>query len=43
MNHWAFIIAAYGLTFFGTASMLAASFFAMRRAEKAAATIEQGK
>jgi hypothetical protein len=34
MNHWPFIIAAYGLTIAGTVAIVAQSYIAMRRAEK---------
>ena len=33
MNHWPFIIAAYGLTFVAVAALLWASLRSMRRAE----------
>ena len=33
MNHWPFILAAYGLTAIATLALLAASWTAMRRAE----------
>ncbi|WP_265570877.1 heme exporter protein CcmD [Sphingomicrobium nitratireducens] len=33
MNHWAFVIAAYGLTLGATALLLGLSAVAMRRAE----------
>lgn len=36
MNHWPFIIAAYAITLLGTGGALAASFAAMRRAERRA-------
>ena len=36
MNHWPFIIAAYGLTFVASAAIALASWIAMRRAEAAA-------
>lgn len=36
MNHWPFIIAAYGLTGIGTLGLTWWSFAAMRRAERAA-------
>ena len=35
MNHWPFILGAYALTFAGTAGLVAASYFAMRKAEAA--------
>ncbi len=34
MNHWPFIIAAYGLTAAGSVALAAWSYIAMRRAEK---------
>jgi hypothetical protein len=34
MNHWPFIIAAYGLTAIGTLTVTLFSFVSMRRAEK---------
>lgn len=37
MNHWPFIIAAYGLTALATAGVSLASLIAMRRAERAVA------
>lgn len=33
MNHWPFILAAYGLAAGGTLALLASSWAAMRRAE----------
>lgn len=33
MNHWPFILAAYGLTVLGTAGLLINSYTAMRRSE----------
>ena len=36
MNQWAFVTAAYAVTLAGTAALAAASFLAMRRAERAA-------
>lgn len=41
MNHWPFIIAAYGLTFFGTLAVTIWSFVNMRRAERALEKIER--
>lgn len=35
MNHWAFVVAAYVLACGATALLLAQSFLAMRRAERA--------
>jgi hypothetical protein len=34
MNHWPFIIAAYGVTIAGTLGIVAQSYLSMRRAEK---------
>jgi hypothetical protein len=36
MNHWAFVAAAYAVTFAGTAGILGHSWWSMRRAEHAA-------
>jgi hypothetical protein len=33
LNHWPFIIAAYGVTALGTLGVVAYSYWAMRRAE----------
>ncbi|WP_404333386.1 heme exporter protein CcmD [Sphingomonas sp. MMS12-HWE2-04] len=35
MNHWAFVMAAYGVTVAGTAGLALLSWRAMRRAEAA--------
>ena len=35
MNQWAFVAAAYAVTLGGTVALVAMSFVAMRRAEKA--------
>jgi len=43
MNHWAFIIAAYGLTALGTGGVLLWSYLDMRRAEKAVADLDTRK
>jgi hypothetical protein len=40
VNHWPFILAAYGLTAVGTLSLVAASFVAMRRAEAEAGALK---
>jgi Heme exporter protein D (CcmD) len=40
MNHWPFILAAYGLTALGTLGLVGASLFAMRRAEAEAAALK---
>ena len=34
MNHWPFIIAAYGLTAIGSTVLAVSSYLAMRKAEK---------
>jgi heme exporter protein CcmD len=34
MNHWPFIIAAYGVTIAATLGIVAQSYLAMRRAER---------
>ena len=34
MNHWPFILGAYGLTAVGTVGLMVASLSAMRRAER---------
>ncbi|QPQ55617.1 heme exporter protein CcmD [Allosphingosinicella flava] len=39
MNHWPFIIAAYGLTLAGAGWLAAWSFIAMRRAERDAGAV----
>ncbi|HEY9579331.1 MAG TPA: heme exporter protein CcmD [Rhizorhapis sp.] len=39
MNHWPFIIAAYGLTLAGTAVLCLWSWLSMRRAERRAADL----
>jgi hypothetical protein len=39
MSHWPFILAAYGLTAAGTLALVAASWAAMRRAERLAERI----
>lgn len=43
MNHWTFIIAAYGLTAVGSLAVLVWSYFDMRRAEKAVQDLENRK
>lgn len=40
MNHWPFILAAYGLTAAGTIGLVALSLAAMRRAEAEAAALK---
>jgi heme exporter protein D len=39
MNHWPFIIAAYGVTIAGTLGIVAQSYLSMRRAEKQSDTL----
>jgi hypothetical protein len=34
VNHWPFIIAAYGLTAVGSVALAVSSYLAMRKAEK---------
>lgn len=34
MNHWAFVLSAYGVTLLGAAGLAWASWRAMRRAER---------
>ena len=41
MNHWPFIIAAYGLSIGSTVALTAASFTAMRRAEARAEAVRR--
>ncbi|MBB3763576.1 heme exporter protein CcmD [Sphingomicrobium lutaoense] len=41
MNHWPFIIAAYGLTLGGTALLLLVAFVRMRRFEKRAEELKR--
>jgi Heme exporter protein D (CcmD) len=41
MNHWAFVIAAYTLTFATTLGVVLFSFLSMRRAEKALKGLEK--
>jgi hypothetical protein len=36
MNHWPFVIAAYGIAIGGTVALLAWAYVTMRRAEAAA-------
>ena len=43
MNHWPFIVAAYGIAIGGTAGLALWSFAAMRRAEAAADAIRKRK
>ena len=43
MNHWTFVIAAYGVTLLGTGGLAIASYLAMRKAEAAADAIKAGK
>ncbi|MCF8706458.1 heme exporter protein CcmD [Rhizorhapis sp. SPR117] len=39
MNHWPYIIAAYALTFAGTAGLCVWAYVSMRRAERRAAEL----
>jgi uncharacterized integral membrane protein len=41
VNHWPFIIAAYGLALGGTVLLTLASFLAMRRAEARAEAVRR--
>jgi hypothetical protein len=41
MNPWPFVIAAYGLTAIGTLWLTAASYAAMRKAERAAEALRR--
>lgn len=41
MNHWAFVGAAYAVTLLATAGILAQSWLAMRRAERAAESMRR--
>ena len=41
MNHWPFVIGAYGVTLLGTAALGLWSLFAMRRAERQAAGLDK--
>lgn len=43
MNHWAFVIAAYGVTLLGAGGLALASYLAMRKAEAAADAMRAGK
>lgn len=43
MNHWPFVIAAYGTTVVGTLALLAASLLAMRRAEREAEALRRDR
>ena len=43
MNHWPFILAAYGLTLAGTLGVLLWSWSAMRRAEGEAETLRRDR
>lgn len=43
MNHWPFILAAYGLTGAGTLALVAFSWAAMRRSERLAERTGQDK
>ena len=41
MNHWPFIIGAYGVALLGTAGLGLWSLFAMLRAERQAASLDK--
>ena len=41
MNHWPFVIAAYGIAIGGTVALLAWAYVTMRRAEAAADEIKR--
>lgn len=41
MNHWPFIMAAYGLTFLGSVGVTLWTYLAMRRSENALNAMEQ--
>lgn len=41
MNHWPFIVAAYGVTASGTLGLLLWSYIAMMRAERAVAELSK--
>ncbi len=43
MNHWPFIIAAYGLTLFGTIGVALWSWVTMRRAEAEADALRRDR
>jgi hypothetical protein len=43
MNHWPFVIAAYGLTGLGSVGVVLWSYIAMRKAEKAAGSLERDR
>jgi hypothetical protein len=43
MNHWPFILAAYALTAAGTIALVLWSWAAMRRAEREAGELGQGR
>ena len=43
MNHWAFILGAYALTFAGTVGLVAASYLVMRKAEAAVAALKDDR
>jgi len=43
MNHWPFVIAAYGVTIIGTIAITWASYAAMRRAEAQAAALSRDR
>ena len=41
MNHWSFVIAAYAVTLFGVAALIAWAYASMRKAEAAADKLRQ--
>ena len=41
MNHWPFVIAAYGIAIGGTVALLAWAYVTMRRAEAAADEVKR--
>lgn len=43
MNHWPFVIAAYGVTIVGTIGIVWASYAAMRRAEAQAEALTRDR
>ena len=43
MNQWAFVVAAYGVTAFATAALVAWAFLSMRSAEAGAEALKRRK
>ncbi len=43
MNHWTFVIAAYGVTLLGAGGLAVVSYLGMRKAEGAAAEMQANK